>query len=458
MIILAVFTASLRRTTDTTRPTTAQQQKFKKVIECVRYLTDFALLSRYRSHSESTIRYMREYLQRFHDTKDVFLRFRASKASKSKADIISKELTARNRERNEKEGHNRRTTGQKARVLAADKEERAILVDEALVEDSHFNFPKIHLMSHWADQIPRFGNLPQYSTEICETSHKALKDAYDRSNRVDSIPQIIQGYTREHNFAVRQLEMEAWAVEDKTIHQKLKDIMRPKRNTTELIVTQGAKVNMTFGGKRSIKEIYNLGHLAEEFMIPELDLHTQEFFETNICSKAEDPEWAAKGLLTNVIVEAYTSLQIPIPDQHEDDTDLYKLQHVRTTGSKLWRGRARRDTVWVRIGDMHLHTIRRLSYRGRVPAFLNALFILHGGGELYKLAHVTILQCAENPIPHGLENMSYVESHSGEKGGSVVWVRNIEGAVHLVPLEPERKWVVNNRVDYHVWNEINDGL
>ena len=152
---------------------------------------------------------MQDYSQRFHHTKDVFLRFQASKASKGKADIVTRELTAQNRERDEQEKQNERTAAQKARTLAADKHERACLVNEALVEDSHFNFPKIHLLSHWADQISRYGCLPQFSTEICETSHKALKDAYRRSNHVDSIPQIIQGYSWEHSFAVRQLEMEA---------------------------------------------------------------------------------------------------------------------------------------------------------------------------------------------------------------------------------------------------------
>ena len=54
--------------------------------------------------------------------------------------------------------------------------------------------------------------------------------------------------------------------------------------------------------------------------------------------------------------------------------------------------------------------------------------------------------------------MSYVESPPMEQGEIVVWIGNIEGAVHLVPLEPNQRWVVNNRVDYHVWNEMNDGL
>jgi len=63
IVILGVFTAVLYRKTGTQRPTAGQEQEFKKAITCVRYLTDFALLSRYRSHTDSTIRYMRQYLE-----------------------------------------------------------------------------------------------------------------------------------------------------------------------------------------------------------------------------------------------------------------------------------------------------------------------------------------------------------------------------------------------------------
>ena len=102
-IILAIFTASTRTNTDTKRPTAIQQREFKKAIECVRYLTDFVLLVRYLSHRKCTFQYMQDYLQRFHDTKDVFLRFQASKASQGKADIVSSEVSSQNRERDEQE-------------------------------------------------------------------------------------------------------------------------------------------------------------------------------------------------------------------------------------------------------------------------------------------------------------------------------------------------------------------
>jgi len=80
-------------------------------------------------------------------------------------------------------------------------------MNQVLVQDSYFIFPKIHLMMHWADQISRYGSLAQFLTEICETSHKAFKEAYRRSDHVDTIPQIIKSYSRGHNLAVRELEI-----------------------------------------------------------------------------------------------------------------------------------------------------------------------------------------------------------------------------------------------------------
>jgi len=92
MVNLGVFTAALLRKTDTARPTASQEWEFKRAITCVRYLTDFALLSRYRSHTNSIIGYLREYQQEFHRTKDVFLRYWATKANKGRADVVSRSL------------------------------------------------------------------------------------------------------------------------------------------------------------------------------------------------------------------------------------------------------------------------------------------------------------------------------------------------------------------------------
>ena len=49
-----------------------------------------------------------------------------------------------------------------------------------------------------------------------------------------------------------------------------------------------------------------------------------------------------------------------------------------------------------------------------------------------------------------------MQTYADRSGDIVVWLRNIEEAVHFVPLEPEHKGVLNNQVDYHVWNVMND--
>ena len=123
---------------------------------------------------------------------------------------------------------------------------------------------------------------------------------------------------------MRQLEIEEWATEDKSVHQSLKDVLgHPKRKTAQLLVPQGTKVHMILGGKHSVKEVFNLCLLANEFMIPEIGLHTQVFFETNVFGTSKDSESDAKELLINATVEAYTSMEVPIPDQDTDDINPY---------------------------------------------------------------------------------------------------------------------------------------
>ena len=91
-IILGTFTAALRRTSDQPRPTGGQIQEFNKAIRCVRSITDFYLMTQYRSHTDKTVSYMQDYLRVFHETKEVFLRFRAQKAGKKAAADAHKAL------------------------------------------------------------------------------------------------------------------------------------------------------------------------------------------------------------------------------------------------------------------------------------------------------------------------------------------------------------------------------
>ena len=129
--------------------------------------------------------------------------------------------------------------------------------------------------------------------------------------------------------------MEPWATKDKSVHQRLQAVLgRLKHKTAQLIVPQGSKVLMTLGGKHSVEEVFDLCHLANEFMIPKIGLHAQVLFRTNVFGTREALESDIKELLRNVTVQAYTSLEVPVPDQDTNDINSNYLQKLQTTGKK----------------------------------------------------------------------------------------------------------------------------
>ena len=180
-------------------------QEFNKAIQCVGSMTDFYLMTQYDSHTDATVSYMQEYLRVFHEIKDVFLRLRAGKSAKTAAAEAHKNLV-----KEQSQGSvNHFTSSEKAKLRQENALERRELVDDMLKERAHYNFPKMHVISHYAEHIPKFGRLSQYSTEISECMHKGLKDAYRRSNKVQSTSQIVTNYTRDHTFTMQDLTIRA---------------------------------------------------------------------------------------------------------------------------------------------------------------------------------------------------------------------------------------------------------
>jgi len=74
-----------------------------------------------------------------------------------------------------------------------------------------FNFLKIHLMSHWAEQIRRYGGLEQYSAERHDQAHKTnLKDGWNASNHnLNYLPQVITFQRHNLCFEIRALNLQA---------------------------------------------------------------------------------------------------------------------------------------------------------------------------------------------------------------------------------------------------------
>jgi hypothetical protein len=79
--------------------------------------------------------------------------------------------------------------------------------------DADFNFPKSHLMSHWAEQVRRYGALQQSSAERPEQAHNTnLKDGWNTSNHnPNCLPQVITFQRRNLSFKTREVNLQAIA-------------------------------------------------------------------------------------------------------------------------------------------------------------------------------------------------------------------------------------------------------
>ena len=95
------------------------------------------------------------------------------------------------------------------------------------------------------------------------------------------------------------------------------------------------------------------------------------------------------------------------------------------------------------------------TLNGRVPGRLDALFKLTSKGVVYRLAYVTLLNCVGGAALQGAEEMLHV-GFTTRGAGVIIPIAKIEGIAHLIPLEPEQSWLVNNRIDIETWNMLYD--
>jgi hypothetical protein len=155
---------------------------------------------------------MEDALCRFHTFKDVFLLGRASKQAKAKANALRTELVKK-RTVDEETNAETWTPSKMRHEMNAwrDYISLEINVSKALAAD--FNFPKIHLMSHWVEHIRLYGALQQYSAERHEQAHKTNpKDGWNASNHnLNYLPQVITFQGPILCFEIRELNFQALA-------------------------------------------------------------------------------------------------------------------------------------------------------------------------------------------------------------------------------------------------------
>ena len=169
----------------------SQHHDFQIALKCVSALIDFSLMAQYRSHTSDTLSYMERYLRTFHQTKDIVLEFRTSKSTRAEINRQDREL--RELIANERAQETRHTSAAKRRRQADQvRLQRFNQRADLIRQENHFNFIKMHYLSHFSSHVRRFGSISMYSTEIGELAHKEqIKDGYRRSNKNEAARQIL---------------------------------------------------------------------------------------------------------------------------------------------------------------------------------------------------------------------------------------------------------------------------
>jgi len=163
--ISAVLASALRN------PDSSQYHHFKSAFKYVSAVVDFSLMAQYQSNTPDTLSYMESYLQTFHRTKDMFLEFRTSKATRTRADRQDRELRELMADQHAKEVH-QRTVASRCRQAHPERVERSDRQADLIRRENHFNFIKMHYLTHIASHVQGFGSISMYSTEIGKLAHK----------------------------------------------------------------------------------------------------------------------------------------------------------------------------------------------------------------------------------------------------------------------------------------------
>jgi len=435
--ISAVLASALRN------PDSSQYQDFKSALKCVSALVDFTLMAQYCSHTPDTLSYMESYLQTFHQTKAIFLEFRTSKATRAQANRQDRELRELMADQGAKEVRHRTVTNRR-RLADEERVERSDRLAELIRRENHFNFIKMHYLSHSASHVRCFGSILMYSTEISELAHKdQIKDGYRRSNKKEAARQILSHYGRQHARGIRLQTIEA------------------RSKVEGVIVVEDSGMEMTTVPSRSTPRRVLKGRMKNTSTLTELcialDIHysnmMEEILHFIMQSAADDRRLPADpaelGLLP---VEGFAQLEIPVPDLQE--TDRFQIHRARCTGTRAFcNGGSRNDWVWVQTGGEANYG----DLRGRRVARLLALFkirnILSEAAAVHRLALVRILDPINGGRFHIPSGHIRVSNWINGRDMRIVSIGALIGQAQVIP-RGEKQWIVNHRIDLRTFNEI----
>ena len=325
--LLGVLAVALRQ------PDNSQIHPFKRALTCVRLLYDFTMMAQYRSHTAETIQYMEDHPERFHEMKDIFLEFKVSKRMQAKADELRRELRPQRTLLNQSVA---KSTRKRRRILEQDREEENDQRMALINAESHFNFVKMHLISHLGDHIYQFGNIPMFSTEYGDLAHKEqIKDGYRPSHTNNPARQILSSYGRQHAFRIRLLNLEFL---QRSRADLAAEVVEHLGETLTAPSAPPVYCRMLKGHRKDVRGVADFGRALK--VSPETIC--REFIRYSRLSLLlgrrilEDP-----AILRSLPIELLRQLKIPVLAFQE--LNVYDIQRARCIGDGLFRNQASRN-------------------------------------------------------------------------------------------------------------------
>jgi hypothetical protein len=459
--LVGVVTQSLRGGNPAQRPI------FNPTIECTRALLEFYMYARYKSHLDATLSYMEDALHRFHTFKDVFLLRRSGKKAKANANALRTKLVKK-RKVDEETNAETWMLSKKRRKMNAWPDYISHEIEISKELDADFIFPKIHLMSHWAEQVCRYGALQQYSAARHEQAHKTnLKDGWNASNHnLHYVPQVITFQRRILCFEIRELNLQALAQRRENSAATCKVLP----SGAELAAPQGPQsyAKPEFMGPQNRPDGKHPATMIKDFraLLDNMEdaMHCAAIYSDMlqfIKHKSHNKTYISDEQLHAIELCIYHGIKVQVEGLEGERIS----QMCRCIGSQSWRrGDRRNDWVWVK------QRLRRCygALNGCLPWQLQQLFkIKHqnedGAFVEYTLA-MALTTLPENPGDlDPVSKFVQVRKAPAAVALQVFSVGNIVGCAHVIPEiatstktgdEWNERWIVNSHIDLATWNEV----
>jgi len=384
---------------------------------------------------------MEDYLDQFRRMKDIFWELRVTKRTQAKVDKQRKEILCQRALIREWVA-----PSQQRRISADDRDEENKRCMDMIHGEIHFNFIKMHLLSHVCDHIRQFGNIPIYATEIGELAHKTqIKDGRRQSNKNNAARQIVHSYGHQHASRMRLLNLESLQAQGADLSA---DVLQHLDRTTSTVSQPVIRREILKRGSEDVSNVVNFSRISRvslEIIYRELICYSQH----NLPLPHRLPDDHA--MLRCLHVELLTQLEIPLLAFQE--ADVYEIHRARSTGALHFRNQgSRNEWVWVQAATEEMYG----ALQGRLPAKLVALLKIQdyrSDNTVRRVAGVQMLTPLNSGRISDLHGLVTVQIWQDTQGFTIVDIETILVLAHLIS-EEDRRWLENSLIDLRTFIEV----